>query len=345
MVITRKNKVKAKKPPEKKPPDLCECRQCNTTITEDDPSIECDICKDFTCLECTEVPTDIYNYLVEKEADIPYICASCKEDIPKFRELLGLRNKYNVLEVEVTKLKQDLATQELKITNYEENQVKLNARLEELEKTPFNTHFPALLEENHPENQQSQQMRNFIQNHVKPVLHNEIGEFEQIQAIKKNLVCSGIVESNSEDDTQIEADDRLAFINLIKDEFNIVPAVEKVERCGRKREPTDEEPTPKPRLLKIFMKDQRTRKDILSKAVTLRNSASEHVKQEVFIKPDQTIKQQRESKNLRVHLKELKNQNPQKKYKIYRGEIKEIPTVQDETQDTPTDQVEAQAGL
>ena len=332
MVYTRKKATKAKKV-EKKPPDKipvtdpCDCKDCENTITEDDPAIECDICKSFICLPCTEMDADVYNYLVEKEADVPYICKSCKEDIPKFRELLGLKTKYIKLQEEVTKLKEDLATQEIKITNYEANQKNLDDRLEQLEKTPFNTQFPALLEGNQPANQH---FKNFLNNHVRPAVHTEMGEFEQIQAIKKNLVCSGIKESDSNDDTQIEEDDRISFVNLIKDEFNIVPAVEKVERCGRKRTPTDDDPTPKPRLLKIYIKDQRTRKDILSKAVTLRNSESDHVKQEVFIKPDQTIKQQKESKNLRARLKELRQQNQEKTYKIYRGEIKEIPTIQPE---------------
>ena len=107
-----------------------------------------------------------------------------------------------------------------------------------------------------------------------------------------------------------------------------------MERCGKVKEATEDDRTPAPRLLKIFMKDQRTRKDILSKAVNLRQSNNEHVKNKV----KQRIRSNKEAaeriKKLRDHLKELKRQNPLKRYKIYRGEIKEIPT------ETPMPQVD-----
>ena len=179
--VKSKKVVKTKKPPDPK----AECKDCEETISDDDPAIECDICKTFVCLECTELSSEVNNYLVEQEVDVPYICNSCKQQIPKVRELLGLEAKYKQLQEEVEQMKVDLANQELKITNYEQNQKTLSDRLEELEKTPFNTQFPALLTENQPQNQHV--MQNFVQTHVRPVLHTEIGEFEQIQAIKLNL--------------------------------------------------------------------------------------------------------------------------------------------------------------
>lgn len=309
-----------------------ECKECDNSIREDDPAMECDICKTFVCLDCTKLPAEVYNYLVDHEVDVPFICKPCKTEIPKVRELMGLRNKYKELNEEVTKLKTDLATQELKINNYEVNQKTLSDRLEALENKPANTEiFPNLLEANQP-----QQLRQFVQNHVRPVLQTEISEYDQIQAIKLNLVCSGIKESDLTDDAEVEAEDRTSFINLIKDEFNIIPDIEKVERCGPKKKISAENPVLKPRLLKIYMKDQRTRKLILSKAVTLRESASENTKQNVFIRPDQTSNQQKESKNLRDSLKEVRRLNPEKTFKIYRGAIKEMPVVQvvqEETQD------------
>ena len=73
------------------------------------------------------------------------------------------------------------------------------------------------------------------------------------------------------------------------------------------------------------MKDFPTRKQILSKAVTLRNSEDEYIKENVFTRPDQTPKQQEESKNLRDQLKLTRRRNPGKTFKIHRGVIKEVP--------------------
>ena len=152
---------------------------------------------------------------------------------------------------------------------------------------------------------------------------------EKIHAIKKNLICSGIKESTQAGDNEASAEDKTAFINLIREEFSIEAAVEKVERCGNKRNPTDEDPSPKPRLLKIFLKDLRTKKLILSKAVTLRESEDDYTKNNIYIRPDQTIKQQEESKNLRdqLKLKRQQNQVQGKTFKIQRGKIVEIEAV------------------
>ena len=318
MVVDKKKRGRPKKDKEKK---QINCKECEVEITDDDNAIECDICKSFVCLDCTGLTEEVFNYLVEKEADIPHICKPCKAEIPRVRELMGLKKKYNELTEEITKLKADLATQDLKFANQDNNMKALNDRLTAMEAKPtYNPEdYPNLLEANQP-----QQIQQFVQHHVRPVLQTEISEYDRIQAIRKNLVCSGIKESNSADEKEAEVEDKAAFINLIKDEFNIVADVEKVERCGKKVNPTEDEAAPRPRLLKVFMRDQRTRKQILSKAVTLRDSPREHTKQQVFIRPDQTPKQQADSKNLRDQLKLKRQQNREKTFKIYRGKIIEV---------------------
>lgn len=307
-----------KKPGKKKAKEMTEnCKECEKEMDDDDDAMECDLCKDYVCLKCTGLPEEVYNYLAEKDVEMPYICRPCKAELPKVRELMGLKEKYEKLNGEMTQLRADLETQELKFTTQAENMRTLADRLATLEERN-NQDFPHVLDANQPE-----RLQQFV-DHVRPVLHTEITEFDKIMAIKKNLVCSGIKESTKADTSEAEVDDRTAFINLIKDEFNIVADVEKVERCGKKKPPTDEDPSPNPRLLKVFMKDLRTRKLILSKAVTLRNSGNEHTSRNVYIRPDQTIKQQEESKNLRDQLKLKREQNHGKRFKIYQGKIVEV---------------------
>ena len=214
-----------------------------------------------------------------------------------------------------------------KIANYVDNLKTLNDRLQALEARPIHNpnDFPAL-----PNASQPQQLQQFIQDHMRPALQTEITEYDRIQSIKLNLVCSGIKESDLTDEEEVEAADRTTFINLIKDEFNIIADVEKVKRFGRKKNPTEGTAPPPPRLLKIRMKDQKTRKLILSKAVTLRNSANEYVSQNVYIRPDQTLKQQEESKNLRDQLKLKRQQNQGRTFKIYRGQIKDVTVPQEQ---------------
>ena len=72
------------------------------------------------------------------------------------------------------------------------------------------------------------------------------------------------------------------------------------------------------------MTDARNRKSILQKATDLRRSTDDYVKDNIFINPDQTKKQQIASKNLRDTLRATRSQNPNKTYKISKGEIVEV---------------------
>ena len=70
------------------------------------------------------------------------------------------------------------------------------------------------------------------------------------------------------------------------------------------------------------MQDKRT---LLSKATTLRNIPSDHTFAKVYVKPNLTILQKEQSKNLHIQLAEIRLKNPLKTYKITKGEIVEVP--------------------
>ena len=117
---------------EKKQPDS-KCKECEENISEDTNAIECDICETYICLPCAEITEEVYNFLVDKEVGIPFICKFCKEEIPKVRELMGLKTKYTELSEEVAQLKTDLAAHVLEIANYELNLQEMSGRLKALE--------------------------------------------------------------------------------------------------------------------------------------------------------------------------------------------------------------------
>ena len=87
-----------------------------------------------------------------------------------------------------------------------------------------------------------------------------------------------------EENTTTEAD-KEKFVSLIQDEMQLTIEVDTVERLGRKQE--SENPT----LLRVVLNSMKTRKQILSKATTLRQSANEHVKTKIFIRPELTTTQ------------------------------------------------------
>ena len=156
------NEKKKKGRPRKrtKKNDTVKCKDCNIDITDEaTKAMECEICKEYICLKCTGLSEQVYNYLMENNVEIPFICKTCKEEIPKVRELMGLKTKYNELVEEVSLLKSDLATQDLKIANYVEHLKTMNDRLQALEARPIHNpdDFPALPNANQPE-----QMQQFI---------------------------------------------------------------------------------------------------------------------------------------------------------------------------------------
>ena len=77
-------------------------------------------------------------------------------------------------------------------------------------------------------------------------------------------------------------------------------------------------------MIKITLKDIKSKKVILSKAKNLRQLEEEDEFHKVFIKPDLTPQQVEVSKNLVAQLKEVRENEPHKKFKIFRGKITEL---------------------
>ena len=72
------------------------------------------------------------------------------------------------------------------------------------------------------------------------------------------------------------------------------------------------------------MSNLQNRRKILSKAKNLRESEDEDIKSKVYIRPDQTRKQQEQAKNLRDQRRELIAANPGKSYAIRNNTVVEI---------------------
>ena len=128
----RKGKVKKKKS-EPATEDTAKCKVCNEDLDEEADSLDCDVCSEFICLKCTAIPHDVYNLLVQKDLSVPFICDPCKQEIPKIRELMGLKQKYESLQSEVTNLRGELETQDRKFEAQQENMNALMDRLKSLE--------------------------------------------------------------------------------------------------------------------------------------------------------------------------------------------------------------------
>ena len=159
--------------------------------------------------------------------------------------------------------------------------------------------------------------------HIAPMNINRevqeaIEERERIQQRKLNLIISNLNESEdpNEDVTRIRA--------MIQDKLHVTSEVSITDfrRLGeRSADPT------KHRMVRISLANLEENRKILRSATELRQLEENDEFYNVFIRPDLTPKQVVASKNLYLSLKEVRKKNPTKKFKIYRGEIKEIVEV------------------
>ena len=86
------------------------CKECKTNpvnlTEEDDETLECNICQERICLPCSGVERQIFEIAAEKGSDLDYICKPCKEDLPKIREIMTLKQKQTQLIEDLTQEKE-----------------------------------------------------------------------------------------------------------------------------------------------------------------------------------------------------------------------------------------------
>ena len=173
------------------------------------------------------------------------------------------------------------------------------------------------------------------QEKIQNIVKTQMDEQAEIEKIKKNLVLSGMKEMENEEE------DKTNVLTLLEQHLDVTADISTVERMGKPRKQKPGEDPPLPRLLKLTFITQRSRKEVLSKAPKLRQSADNYIKKYIYIRPDLTKRQQEDSKNLRDLLGKIRNENPTKKYKIHRYKIIEVLSTADNNQEQTANQEQA----
>ena len=320
------------------------CGECGKNCDENpaefkDESMECDCCHRWIHVVCAKMQKGKRDAISKYK--LRWFCDKCEVGAASLYEMcVGIR-------AEQVKLREDVSKLETRVINCEKESSSTLTRLATCEKTnselstritnvkasvlsdlktdtsennPLTTLKNELKAEIAATKQQTPwklssaggsagstpDLRKIINDEVK----EEVKEAKALQAIKNNIIISGIPESDND----------VADVNkLISEELSIVPAIDTVLRLGK--------PNPdRPRLLKVVISNSENRQKILLKAKDLRKSTCKETREKVYIRPDQTKKQQLESKNLRDDLRARRLQNPTKVYKIVKGVIEESET-------------------
>ena len=316
------------------------CGECGRICDENpgefkDESMECDCCHRWIHMICAKMQKGKRDAISKYK--LRWFCDKCEVGAASLYEMcVGIRAEQVKLREDVSKLETRVKNCEdegsltrTRLTTCEKTNSELSTRISNV-KTSVLSDLKTDTSENNPlitlknelkaEIAASKQqtpwksssagptpdLRKIINDEVK----EEVKEAKALQAIKNNIIISGIPESDNDE----------ANVNkLISEELGIVPEIDTTQRLGK--------PNPdRPRLLKVIVSNSENRQKILLKAKDLRKSTCKETREKVYIRPDQTKKQQLESKNLRDDLRARRLQNPTKTYRIVKGVIEETET-------------------
>ena len=71
--------------------EFCKICKIKTINEAKDEALECDICQEWVCLECSGMSERMYALVDETEESIDFLCSLCKEELPKIRSLMALQ--------------------------------------------------------------------------------------------------------------------------------------------------------------------------------------------------------------------------------------------------------------
>ena len=294
------------------------CGVCNKICIEkkkiksiNDESINCDQCGLWFHYPCTNLTEEEYGSLSDKSKKIPYICISCKDKKDdesedefdpkqaKFFEKLLLKNN------EIIFRKLDLVKSEIMRSLDDRIDEKLNIFRAENEKM-VQEKIQSIIDKE----VRDQNAKDLIEQQIKIQVTQSLDEAREFDERKNNLIIYNIKETISEDEAISLAADLenvkavLTHTNPeLKDTQIKSLSITDIHRLGSLSQPPTQQ---KPRPIKLVLKNQKTKYQVLKKAKKLKDCES-HPK--VGIKPDLSKKQQEEEKELKLELEERRKNN------------------------------------
>ena len=102
------------------------CTYCNKSMNEDDKGMQCDSCENWVCLNCTNMPEEMYDMLnkysksakTEKEiSSFKWVCKVCDRSLPTLRAinktLSSLKNsndeRFDAIELQVKNVESSIS--------------------------------------------------------------------------------------------------------------------------------------------------------------------------------------------------------------------------------------------
>jgi len=303
------------------PGDICgHCKKRCTVSGKQGQAVQCDLCGVWVHASCDGIGVEQYKQLVSLTSSIENIAYLCKLNScqSRFKQMIlkcvkatdnhdDLYSRLEKVEAKLDGIVQEVGSQlqnhnKSIPSNTSEVEVKLNKVVQDLG-TRLDSHRKTIeaIPSNVPD------LATAIAN-VTSSLATEQREREKRQC---NLIIHNVPESESEDPNTRKKED-IDFVKSVFSDVLSTPAtISNAIRLGKKSHRT--------RLLKIMVQSVEEKKAILRNKLKLRADQNPDPVRNLFITPDLTPSEQKESKALRQQLTQMNKGT--KKYRIKNGQI------------------------
>ena len=321
------------------------CPTCKEICGNKDDAIGCELCDEWLHIKCIDMPLSLYRAMGTK--GIHWFCDKCDGKVGEMlKDFVALKRKQNEIDAELDEVKEMMETIEKKIDGAVQgkdlNKIReeldaalqqFEVRMQKVEKEEKNINGNGLTEEVervidqrvHTVEDRVDNMRRVLVQRIE----DEKGrrERDEIEKRRMCLVIHRMEECSSEEDAARV--DSLLRVGLAVDAGRHLVSVERIGKP--RRQGSNDAQSPKgPRPIRIRLRSNEIRNEILKRAKTLRGQNDYDA---VYITPDLTVEQQRKDKDLRDKLKTFREQFGKEGVKIQSGKVVRVGKNEDNTKE------------
>ena len=265
--------------------------------------IICDICEKWLCKGCAVIDEKLYEYVIQKNLAYNHICVSCKDEIPKIKDLIKMGEKQTQMQIDIDKMKADIDSNKKSIQKYES----FESRLSDVEKVIVanklnDMEYPPLIAINDVQKQIQKDLSTQAETTTK--LNIDLEEKKRRDALSQNLIIYGLPERKTLVQEQMKADfDKIKELYTNRVELNETD-ISHITRLGVKKQN-------KERPIRITFVDLQKRRDVLvnNKNITIKEDQFDECKCKnpgkhihINITTDKTKQEQEQESKLREQL-------------------------------------------
>lgn len=247
---------------------VIDCNLCAEEVEEGHKSVMCQKCNQWTHQLCANLNNQEMKALEKGRHNIMWFCNACTAEVVKFLKGVPTHSTERKAHVDSVGLQEVV----MKLDHVAETMNKMAEQMAKREKV-----FESVVERK--VNQYMEEKDEKVKRECNIILHNIQESVSDDTEERKRYDASSV-------------DDVLDYLEIAVPQEAMKPV-----RLGKKNADSD-----KPRLLKVTLDSIETKKQVLSKAKTLKNSSRSDL-QKVYVSPDLTPKEREANRKLREELK------------------------------------------